>query len=211
MRFDPAPGGRRRSSLAELDGAELTRPLPRATARSRYAGRIARAIVASARTPRSRRPRSSPRSSTRAVPDAPRAAAASIPPPASSRRSASPSTRELDALRGRSAAAWPAPAGRPARRPQLPLARGPHRQALHRGRAAGLHLPARAARLRLRPTSPACGPSARSPSGPPRGGRRQPPVPERPAAGRRAARRMSPTARGGAPLPSPSQPNRRVG
>ena len=47
--------------------------------------------------------------------------------------------------------ARPAPAGRPARRPELPLARGPDRQAVLPRRAARLHLPTRDPGLRLRP------------------------------------------------------------
>ena len=85
----------------------------------------------------------------------------------------------------------PAAARRPPRRPQLPLARGPDRQTLHRGRTAGLHLPARAVPVcvcgrnpRLRPLGPSLTAAAR-------GGRRQPPLPERPAPGRRTDRRLS--------------------
>ena len=94
----------------------------------------------------------------------------------------------------------PAPAGRPARRPELPLARGPDRQAVLPGRAARLRLPARAAGLRLRPEpapasrdppvadpdapprsppihepgAPDCGPPSDSPPSPGSTGRRSP-------------------------------------
>ena len=47
--------------------------------------------------------------------------------------------------------ARPAPPGRPPGRPELPLARGPDRQAVHPGGAARLRLSARGAGLRLRP------------------------------------------------------------
>src|SRR3954462_11567542 len=46
---------------------------------------------------------------------------------------------------------------RPPRRDQLPLARGPPRQALHRRPRSWLHLPARSPGLRLRPPAPGRG------------------------------------------------------
>ncbi len=99
---------------------------------------------------------------------------------------------ELDALQdGSRRRGRPPAARRPARRPQLPLARGPDRQAVHRRRAPGLHLPARAAGLRLRPEPP---PAPRDPPvADPDGDRdrRQPPRPERPPAGRRAPGRLN--------------------
>ena len=144
MRFDVSRGVPAAELLATLDADELT-ALFRRYGEEPHAGRIARAIVSRAGpAPDRRPPRSSPRSSSGSSRTARRG-----------RRRIHPATRvfqalriavnaELDALddgpRGRGR---PAPAGRPARRPQLPLARGPDRQALHRGRAAGLHLPAR--------------------------------------------------------------------
>ena len=104
----------------------------------------------------------------------------------------------------------PAPARRPPRRPQLPLARGPHRQALPPGRAPGLHLPARGCPSASAAASRACACSA--PKGPVptrRRDLRQPPRPQRPPARRRADRRLvdlprppernPPTEEGGAP------------
>ena len=50
----------------------------------------------------------------------------------------------------------PPPSRWPARRPQLPLARGPDRQAVPRGGTTGLRLPAGGAGLRLRTRTRAC-------------------------------------------------------
>ena len=88
--------------------------------------------------------------------------------------------------------ARPAAAGRSPGRPVLPLARGPHRQAVLPGRTARLRLPARGPGLRLR-AEPAPAPRDQS-VGDPDGGRDrcQPPRPECPPAGRRASRRLTP-------------------
>ena len=59
--------------------------------------------------------------------------------------------RARPARRGAPARVGPAARRRPARRDLVPLARGPARQALPRRPHARLHLPARPARLRLRP------------------------------------------------------------
>ena len=128
-------------------------PCSGATARSRPRWRIAKAIVGGpARRRRSRRPRSSPQLIERVAPGNPR-----------QRRRIHPATRvfqalriavneELDALPEGLASAVDLlrPGGRLVVL-SLPLARGPHRQALLRRRAARLHLPAGGPGLRLRP------------------------------------------------------------
>ena len=96
----------------------------------------------------------------------------------------------------------PAAARRSPGRPQLPLTGGPHRQALHRRRAAWLRLPARAPGLRLRPEPPT---APRDPAvAHPVGGRDrgQPTCPECPPAGRRAPGRLS--RRAPAPIDPPT-------
>ncbi len=75
-------------------------------------------------------------------------------PPCDARVPGAPDRGQRGARRARGRAGrgdGPAAAGRPPRRPVLPLARGPDRQAVHQRRAAGLHLPARGPGLRLRP------------------------------------------------------------
>ena len=121
------------------------------SARSRRAGRIARGDRRGPATPRSRPPRSSPRSSSASPRQPAQAAAGSIPPRASSRRCGSRSTRSSTrSRRARRRGGLLRPGGRLVVL-QLPLARGPHRQAVLPGRAARLHLPARGPGLRLRP------------------------------------------------------------
>ena len=117
---------------------------------------------------------------------------------------------ELDALEdGLAAAIGPAAARRPPGRPLLPLARGPHRQALPRGGAAWLRLPARGAGLRVRQDAapPPRHPAVADPDR--RRDRRQPPRPQRPPAGRRAARGLTST-RGGAHRYATRRPPRPV-
>ena len=115
------------------------------------------------------------------------ASAPATRPSAASRRSGSPSTassrRSSEAL----PLAWEHAAGRrPLRRDLLPLARGPAGEAVPRRQGARLHLPARAARLRLRPR--ARGRAADPPRGRarPGGGRGQPALALGPPARRRS-------------------------
>ena len=115
--------------------------------------------------------------------------------------------------------------GRPDGRDLLPLARGPARQALPRRAVARLHLPARAADLRLRPRARgrAADPSCRGAH--PGGGRRQPEIsisaPARrpqaggtavmtPAALTPAARRRRPSAASPRPTSGPAHHPRRA-
>ena len=97
---------------------------------------------------------------------------------------------ELDSLDEALPTAWDDAADRrPPRRDLLPLARGPPRQAVPRRARPRLHLPARAAGLRLRPRarSRAADPPRRRAR--PRGGRGQPALPLGPPARRREDRR----------------------
>ena len=172
-----------RARRATSTRRQLTDALP-AYGEEPHARRIARAIVEQRRRAANRRPaRSWPTSWPRAAPgSATRRAAASIQPRASSRRCASRSTassrRSPCARGGRRRAAR----RRPPRGHQLPLAGGPHRQALHRGGAARLHLPAGVAGVRLRPlAAPGAGRAAAAPPDD-RGDRAQPARPQRPAA-----------------------------
>ena len=208
MRFDTGRGLPAAELLATLDAAELT-ALLRRYGEEPFAGRIARAIVEARRTApiRDRRGARGPRRARRAR-RAPRAAAASIPATRVFQALRIAVNEELEALeaglrrRGR-----PAPARRPARRPELPLARGPDRQALLPGGAARLHLPARGCRSASAAARRACASSPRRASSPTAGrDRRQPPRPERPAARSRAAGCLAaaiaapvPVAEGGAP------------
>ena len=110
------------------------------------------------------------------------------------------------ARRGAPARVGPAARRRPARRDLVPLAGGPARQALPRRPHPRLHLPARPARLRLRPD--AAGRARVPPLGraDARRGRRQPPLEVRPPAGRPQADR-----RGGARMtPAPARTRRRT-
>ena len=178
MRFDTASGVPAAELLATLDARELTAPLPRATARSRSAGRIARAIVDDrAHRARSTRPRTWPRSSTRVVPANPRR-----PPPDPSRDARLPGAPHRRQRASSSAAArppWPPPwtcSGRAA---------GWSSSATTRSRTASSSASCtpNGAAASARPTcrsasaaaSPDCGPSARSrePRAPPR----SPPTP----------------------------------
>ena len=128
-----------------------------------------------------------PRSSAAPCPPPP-AAAAAIRPSASSRPCASPSTPSSTSSPAPRRRHRPAPARRPARRPRLPLRRGPHRQGA----------PARTPRPAAAPARPGCracaGPSPsfrllwRGAHNPSAGrGRRQPQSRERPPARRREA------------------------
>ena len=166
---------RRPSSSRRLDEREL-RPLPA----------LRRGAVRAADRPgdrggprgrrRSRPPSSSPRSWSGPCRAARGRAAASTPPPASSRRCGSPSTTSSRRSRGvlRGAVDLLRPGGR-ARGPQLPLPRGPDRQALRRRGAPRLHLPARGS-----PSASAAGSRAsarHSPVAPSRARPRSPPIP----------------------------------
>ena len=117
-----------------------------------------------------------------APPDPPRDAASSRPCGSRSTRSW---TRSRTASAPRSTCSGPAAASSSC---QLPLARGPDRQAVPPGRAPRLHLSARGAGLRLRQAAP---PPPRDPAVPDpdrRGDHRQPARPQRAAPCRRAAR-----------------------
>ena len=191
MRFDTTRGVPASELIATLDADELA-ALFRRYGEEPSAWKIAKAIVAARGRPRrSRRPRTWPRSSSGSRRRTRASAAASTPRRACSRRSGSRSTRSSTRCRGPGRGRRPAAARRPPRRPVLPLARGPDRQALPRVRAARLRLPARGAGLRLRPHA------APAPRDPPlddpdrRRDRRQPARPERATARRRAARRLS--------------------
>ena len=151
MRFDTTRGVPAAELLASLDAAELTAlfrrygeepkappdrprhrrcPPGRPDRHGRGAGRAHRAGLAAQPTP--------------AAPD----------PPGHARLPGAADRRQRGARRAPGRArrrARPPPARRPPRRPQLPLARGPDRQALLPGRAARLRLSARAPGLRLRP------------------------------------------------------------
>ena len=191
MRFDteprayPPPSCWRPSTPRELTA------LFRRYGEEPFAGRIARAIVeARRRRPRSRRPSELAALVERVAPPAPRG-----------RRRIHPATRVFQALRiavndelgaleaGAGRGRRAAPARRPARRPELPLARGPDRQALHRRRAARLRLPARGARSASAAGSLASRLVAGPRSRPARA--RSPPTPGRAAPDSRAAERIA--------------------
>ena len=152
MRFDTARASRPASSSRRSTRRQLTRLL-RQYGEEPDARRIARAIVEA----RARRP-SRPATQLAEV-----VVGSRLAPPADGRRPSrdahvpgaahrgQPRTRVLPAPLRRPWTCWATAA---ASRHQLPLAGGPHRQALHRRRAPGLHLSTRAARLRLRPLAP---------------------------------------------------------
>ena len=157
MRFDTSRGVPAAELLATLDAAELT-ALFRRYGEEPKAPRIARAIVEARRV--------APDHDRRGAGRARRAGGAAEPAPAApdaSRDARLPGAADRGQRGARGAPgrpgrrARPAPAGRPARRPELPLARGPDRQAVLPGGASRLRLPARAAGLRLRP-EPAAAP-----------------------------------------------------
>ncbi len=143
--------------LATLDAERADRALPAVRRGAAGAGRIARAIVEARRTAPIRTAEELAALVERVAPPNPRQP-----------RRIHPATRvfqalriavneELDALEaGARRRRGPAAARRPARRPELPLARGPHRQAVLRGGATRLHLPARGAGVRLRPQPRGC-------------------------------------------------------
>ena len=141
------------------------------------------------------RPRPSSRRSCREPcrdPATPAGTAASIPRRASSRRCASRSTRARCPRPRPRARGGPAAPRWGARRHQLPLAGGPHREADVRGRAPRLHLPTRDARVRLRSAASTRGRGwHQGTHAQRRRGRRQPTRAERTAARRPAARGMS--------------------
>ena len=193
MRFDPSRGEPAVGAAGDASTRTRSPTLFRRYGEEPHARRIARAIVERPprRADRDRRAAGGRRGAGRPAPPAARAAG-SIPPPASSRRSGSPSTASWTRSEAVLAASLGPPApGRAPRRAQLPLAGGPHRQALRRRGAPRLHLSPELSRLRLRPG--ASSPLRRPPAGGPvrRRGRRQSPCPERPAPDRRAARSMS--------------------
>ena len=192
MRFDTSRGVPAAELLSTLDAGELT-ALFRRYGEEPKAPRIARAIVEARRV--------APVSTAEELAALVERVA---PPNPRIRRRTHPATRvfqalriavnqELEALQAGLAAALDLlrPGGRLVVA-QLPLARGPDRQAVLPGRAAWLRLPARDPGLRLRP-QPAPAPRDQPvdhPDG--RRDRRQPPSSERPTAGRRASRRIAP-------------------
>ena len=169
MRFDTSRGVPAADLLATLDADELTALFKR-FGEEPNARRIARAIVDARRTAPVTTAEDLAALVERVSPAGPRG-----------RRRIHPATRvfqalriavneELDALQDGLAAAVDLlrPGGRLV--VSVPLARGPHRQALPRRRAEGLHLPARAPGLRLRPDAPSSPrhPAVDHPDGTPR-------------------------------------------
>ncbi len=191
MRFDTSKGVPAAQLLATLDADELA-TLFRRYGEEPSAWKIAKAIVAA----RSIAPVETAEELAQVVETA-------VPVNPRQRRRIHPATRvfqalriavneELDALpEGLAAVRGPAAARRPAGRPLVPLARGPHRQALLRGRTTGLHLPARGAGLRVRPRAPPASGHPALDDADPRGDRGQSPSPERASARRRASGRLS--------------------
>ncbi len=202
MRMDPDRPGSAADLVARATERELAE-IMRTYGEERYARPIARAIV--------RRRAEAPIDTTGDLVEIVRSA---VPTPAQF-AAGHPAKRvfqalriavneELDSLRaglvGGLRAAQP---GRAAGRDQLPLARGPHGQALHGGAPDRLHLPAGHAGLRLR--AHARGAVADDEGGPPAAGRARP-EPARPPGppARPGARGMSPPrARGGLGLDAP--------
>ena len=150
MRMDPSAPRSAQDVVNELERARARRRLPPLRRGALLPPDRPRRSSAAAPSSRSSgRPTSSRSFGARSPRRA--ASATGIRPSASSRRSGSSSTTSSRRSSGRcptrsSAAA----ARRPPRRHQLPLARGPDRQALLRRPGARLHVPARPAGLRLR-------------------------------------------------------------
>ena len=192
MRFDTSRGVPAAELLSTLDAAELT-ALFRRYGEEPKAPRIARAIVEARRVAPVSTAEELAALVERVAPPNPRIRRRTHPGHA---RLPGPADRGQPGARGAAGRpgrrARPAPTGRPAGRPELPLARGPHRQALLPGRATRLRLPAGDPRLRLR-AEPAPAPGDQPVDHPDRRrDRRQPQSPERPTAGGRASRRVAP-------------------
>ena len=190
MRFDASRGVPASELLASLDANELT-ALFRRYGEEPKAGRIARAIVDARRTAPIAMAEELAALVERvlpppAAPDAPRHA--SLPGAADRGERGARRTPGRPHRRPR-----PAPARWPPGGPQLPLPRGPHRQALPGRRAAWLRLSPRDPGVRLWPESPLAPPYApvADPDG--RGDRREPTRPKRPDARRGAPGRMTAT------------------
>ena len=208
MRFDTCRGAPASDLLADLDETRAGATSSHRMARNRIARRIARAIVAAApaSADRDRRPAGRARRARRR-PRLLAAAVACTPRRASSRHCGSRSTGSSRSCRAR----WPARSTCSARWPagghRLPLARGPHRQALHRRGAARLHLPTGGAGLRLRSVAPTA--LGRPHAGPPvrRRDRRQPSGSERTTPGCSATRGLrSPSTHASLSTRHPCQP-----
>ena len=191
--------------LATLDARELA-ALFRRYGEEPQAGRIARAIVEARRTAPVSTAEELAALVERVAPGRPGQAP---DPPRDPRLPGAPDRRQRGARCTRDGprrGGRPAPARRPARRPQLPLARGPDRQAVHGRRAEGLHLPAVGADLRLRPIA-APPPDHEVPDRRSGRARRQPARSERPSPRRRTDRRVAadePTGRTGARTQDPT-------
>ena len=191
MRFDTTRGVPASELLATLDADQLA-ALFRRYGEEPSAWKIAKAIVAARETA----PIETAEDLAQLVETrrARQPAPATAHPPGHPRVPGAPDRGQRGARRASRGARLrrrPAAAGRPPRGAVLPLARGPHRQAFLRRRAAGLHLSARGPRVHLRPRPP---PATRDPpvdDANPGRGRRQPPSPERALACCRAAGRLS--------------------
>ena len=199
MRMDPA----QELTAAEIVNTWEPRRLGRAAARLRR-GALRRPDRARDRpAPARRRPDHHVRARRRDHRRDPRAGALRRRPPRQAHVPGDPDRgqrRAEPARRGAPARVGPPARRRPPRRDLLPLARGPPRQALPRRPHARLHLPARPARVRLRPD--AAGRARVPPLGraDARRDRRQPalevgPPAGRPQAHRRGGARMTPAAR----------------
>ena len=191
MRFDTSRGVPASELLASLDATELT-ALFRRYGEEPKANRIARAIVdaratapvATAEELAALVERVVPAEPAPAAPDAPRDAG--LPGPADRGQRGTRRPRRRPRGRARSPST-----GRSARRPQLPLPRGPHRQAVPRRGTTRLRLPDRTAGLRVR-AQPAPAPADPSIHDPDRGrDRGESTRPERPPAGGRAPRSVT--------------------